>query len=1200
MAKEKKFVTCDGNTAAAHVSYMFTEVAAIYPITPSSPMAEHVDEWAAQGRKNLFGQTVSVQEMESEGGAAGAVHGSLQAGALTSTYTASQGLLLMIPNMYKIAGELLPCVFNVSARTLASHSLCIFGDHQDVMACRQTGFAMFCSGSVQEVMDLSAVPYLATLETEVPFINFFDGFRTSHEYHKVEEMDMEDIRPLLNMDYVKRFRDRALSPEHPVTRGTAENPETFFTHREACNEYYDKVPAVVEKYLGEISKITGREYHLFNYYGAADAENIIVLMGSATEPAREAIDYLTKQGKKVGMVAVHLYRPFSVEAIRKAIPDTVKRIAVLDRTKEPGAEGEPLYLDVKSALYDDPRKPLIVGGRYGLGSNDTTPAKIISVFNNLELPEPKNHFTVGIVDDVTFTSLPEVPEVPMGGDSLFEAKFFGLGSDGTVGANKNSVQIIGNNTNKYCQAYFSYDSKKSGGFTCSHLRFGDEPIHSAYLVNTPNFVACHVQAYLHMYDVTRGLRDNGTFLLNTIFDGEELVNFIPNHVKKYFAQHHITVYYINASKIGREIGLGNRTNTILQSAFFRITKVIPEDLAVEQMKKFIVKSYGKKGEDIVNMNYAAVDRGGEYKELTVDPAWANLPEDDKKEDDAPAFVKELVRPMNAQSGDLLKVSDFVKNGTVDGTWQNGTAAYEKRGVEAMVPVWNPENCIQCNKCAFVCPHAAIRPFVLDDKEAESFKSTTLEVKAPKALKGMHFRIEVSVLDCLGCGNCADVCMGKNRETGEKALKMIPFNVDAPEMVEEAKNWDWLVKNVASKQDLVDIKQSPKNSQFATPLFEFSGACSGCGETPYVKLISQLFGDREMIANATGCSSIYSASVPSSPYTTNAKGQGPAFDNSLFEDFCEFGLGMAMGNKKMKNRITLLLNEKIADDKTSDEFKAAAQQWIDNKNDADGSKAAAAVLKPLIEKDAEAGCEVAKELKTLDHYLVKRSQWIIGGDGASYDIGYGGLDHVLASGEDVNILVLDTEVYSNTGGQSSKSTPLGAIAQFAAAGKRVSKKDLGLMETTYGYIYVAQVAMGADNAQTLKAIREAEAYPGPSLVIAYAPCINHGIKGKEADGKKRGMNRSQHEEELAVQCGYWQLWRFNPELAKEGKNPFQLDSKAPKWENFRDYLLGEVRFASLKKVRPDEAEELYAETEKAAKRRYQTYIRKSQEDWSEII
>ena len=1197
MAKEKKFITCDGNTAAAHVSYMFTEVAAIYPITPSSPMAEHVDEWAAKGRKNLFGQIVSVQEMESEGGAAGAVHGSLQAGALTSTYTASQGLLLMIPNMYKIAGELLPCVFNVSARTLASHSLCIFGDHQDVMACRQTGFAMFCSGSVQEVMDLSAVPYLSTLESSVPFINFFDGFRTSHEYHKIEEMDMEDIRPLVNPEWIKRFRDRALSPERPVTRGTAENPETFFTHREACNAYYDTVPEIVEKHLAEISKITGREYHLFNYYGAADAENIIVLMGSATEPAREAIDYLVKQGKKVGMVAVHLYRPFSVEAIRKAIPATVKRIAVLDRTKEPGAEGEPLYLDVKSALYDDPRKPLIVGGRYGLGSSDTTPAKIISVFNNLELPEPKNHFTVGIVDDVTFTSLPEVPEIPMGGDSLFEAKFYGLGSDGTVGANKNSVQIIGNNTNKYCQAYFSYDSKKSGGFTCSHLRFGDEPIHSAYQVNTPNFVACHVQAYLHMYDVTRGLRDNGTFLLNTIFDGDELVKFIPNHVKKYFAQHHITVYYINASKIGREIGLGNRTNTILQSAFFRITKVIPEDLAVEQMKAFIVKSYGKKGEDVVNMNYAAVDRGGEYKQLTVDPAWANLPEDDDEQGDAPAFVKELVRPINAQAGDLLKVSDFVKNDTVDGTWKNGTAAYEKRGVEAMVPVWNSENCIQCNKCSFVCPHACIRPFVLDEEEAKGFEAPTLNLLAPKALKGMNFRIQVSVLDCLGCGNCADVCPGKK---GEKALKMVPFNIDEPAMKQEAQNWDWLVKNVKSKQDLVDIKQNAKNSQFAQPLFEFSGACSGCGETPYVKLISQLFGDREMIANATGCSSIYSASIPSTPYCTNEKGQGPAFDNSLFEDFCEFGLGMALANKKMKARITMLLNDAIAKDDTPESFKTAAKAWIDVQNDADGSKAAAPALKAEIEKGAAAGCPICKELQPLEHYLVKRSQWIIGGDGASYDIGYGGLDHVLSTGEDVNILVLDTEVYSNTGGQSSKATPLGAIAQFAASGKRVSKKDLGLMETTYGYIYVAQIAMGANNEQTLKAIREAEAYPGPSLVIAYAPCINHGIKGKEADGKKRSMSRSQHEEALAVECGYWHLWRYNPELAKEGKNPFQLDSKAPQWDKFHDYLMGEVRFASLKKVRPTEAEELYAETEKAAKRRYQSYIRKTKEDWSEEI
>ena len=1189
MAKDKKFITCDGNTAAAHVSYMFTEVAAIYPITPSSPMAEHIDEWAAKGRKNLFGQTVTVQEMESEGGAAGALHGSLQAGALTSTYTASQGLLLMIPNMYKIAGELLPCVFNVSARTLASHSLCIFGDHQDVMACRQTGFAMFCSGSVQEVMDLTAVPYLATLETEVPFINFFDGFRTSHEYHKIEEMDMESIRPLVNPDYIKRFRDRALSPERPVTRGTAENPETFFTHREASNKYYDAVPASVEKYLGEISKITGREYHLFNYYGAKDAENVIILMGSATEPAREAIDYLVKQGKKVGMVAVHLYRPFSVDFLKKALPATVKRIAVLDRTKEPGAEGEPLYLDVKSALYDDPRKPLIVGGRYGLGSSDTTPAKIVSVFNNLELNEPKNHFTVGIVDDVTFTSLPEVEEIPMGGDGLFEAKFYGLGADGTVGANKNSVQIIGNNTNKYCQAYFSYDSKKSGGFTCSHLRFGDEPIHSAYQVNTPNFVACHVQAYLHMYDVTRGLRKNGTFLLNTIFDGDELVNFIPNKVKRYFAKNNITVYYINATKIAQEIGLGNRTNTILQSAFFRITKVIPLDLAVDQMKAFIVKSYSKKGQDVVDKNFKAVDRGNEYKQLTVDPAWANLADDAEKEDDAPAFVKELVRPINAQAGDLLKVSDFVNNNTVDGTWENGTAAYEKRGVEAFVPVWNPENCIQCNKCSFCCPHAAIRPFVLDDEELKGFDAATVDILAPRTLKGMHFRIETSVLDCLGCGNCADVCPGKK---GEKALTMVPFNVDAPDMVKEAANWEYLTKKVTSKQALVDVKQSPKNSQFAQPLFEFSGACAGCGETPYVKLISQLFGDREMIANATGCSSIYSASIPATPYCKNDKGQGPAFDNSLFEDFCEFGLGMALGNKKMKERITVLLNSLIADDNTPANFKEAAQNWIDNKNDADGSKAAAAALKPLIEEGVAHDCPTCKELHTLEHYLVKRSQWIIGGDGASYDIGYGGLDHVLASGEDVNILVLDTEVYSNTGGQSSKSTPLGAIAQFAAQGKRIRKKDLGLMETTYGYIYVAQVAMGADNAQTLKAIREAEAYPGPSLIIAYSPCINHGLK------RKGGMGKSQHEEALAVECGYWHLWRFNPLLAKEGKNPFQLDSKEPNWANFKDFLLGEVRYLSVKKAYPNEAEELFSEAERMAKVRYQTYLRKQKEDWSD--
>ena len=1193
MAKEKKFITCDGNEAAAHISYMFSEVAAIYPITPSSPMAEHVDEWAAKGRKNLFGQTVSVQEMQSEGGAAGALHGSLQAGALTTTFTASQGLLLMIPNMYKIAGELLPCVFDVSARTLASHSLCIFGDHQDVMACRQTGFAMLCEGSVQEVMDMTAVAHLATLKTHVPFVNFFDGFRTSHEYHKIEMLDMEDIRPLVPMDEVENFRNRALSPERPMTRGTAENPETFFTHREACNEYYDKVPEVVEEYLGEISKITGREYHLFSYYGAEDAERMIILMGSATEAAREAIDHLNKNGEKVGMISVHLYRPFSVKHLLAAVPKTVKRIAVLDRTKEPGAEGEPLYLDVKSAFYDADIKPLIVGGRYGLGSSDTTPAKIIAVFNNLALPEPKNHFTVGIVDDVTFTSLPQVEEMALGGEGMFEAKFYGLGADGTVGANKNSVKIIGDNTDKHCQAYFSYDSKKSGGFTCSHLRFGDTPIRSTYLVNTPNFVACHVQAYLNMYDVTRGLQKNGTFLLNTIFDGEELANFIPNKVKRYFAQNNITVYYINATKIAQEIGLGNRTNTILQSAFFRITGVIPVDLAVEQMKKFIVKSYGKKGQDVVDKNYAAVDRGGEYKQLTIDPAWANLEDDVKEEDDAPAFIKELVRPINAQAGDLLKVSDFVKHDTVDGSWQNGTAAYEKRGVEAFVPSWNSENCIQCNKCAYVCPHAAIRPFVLTDEELKGFDGVTLEMKAPAAMKGMHFVIEPSVLDCLGCGNCADVCPG-NPKKGGKALTMVPFNPDAEDMKKEAANWEYLVKNVKSKQDLIDIKANVKNSQFAQPLFEFSGACSGCGETPYVKLISQLFGDRQMIANATGCSSIYSASIPSTPYTTNEKGQGPAFDNSLFEDFCEFGMGMALGNKKMKERIVLLLNESCALESTPAEFKEAAQEWIAAKDDAEASKAAAAKLKPMIAAGAEAGCEICKELKTLDHYLIKRSQWIIGGDGASYDIGYGGLDHVIASGEDVNIFVIDTEVYSNTGGQASKATPLGAIAQFAAQGKRIRKKDLGMIATTYGYVYVAQIAMGADQAQCLKAFREAEAYPGPSLVIAYAPCINHGLKAKG------GMGKSQAEEAKAVECGYWHLWRYNPLLADEGKNPFTLDSKAPNWENFRDFLLGEVRYLSVQKAFPKEADELFSQAEKMAKLRYQTYVRKSQEDWSEQI
>ena len=1182
MAKEKKFITCDGNQAAAHISYMFSEVAAIYPITPSSTMAEYVDEWAAQGRKNIFGETVLVQEMQSEGGAAGAVHGSLQAGALTTTYTASQGLLLMIPNMYKIAGELLPCVFHVSARTLASHSLCIFGDHQDVMSCRQTGFAMLCEGSVQEVMDLAGVAHLSTIKSRVPFLNFFDGFRTSHEIQKIEMLENDDLAPLVDQEALKEFRSRALSPEHPVARGMAENPDTFFTHRESCNNYYDAVPAIVEDYMNKVSEITGRKYGLFSYYGAADAERVIIAMGSVTEAIRETIDYQTAQGEKVGLVAVHLYRPFSAKHFLAAVPATAKTIAVLDRTKEPGANGEPLYLDVKECFYGKENAPVIVGGRYGLGSNDTTPAQILSVYENLALPEPKNQFTLGIVDDVTFTSLPQKEEVAMGGEGMFEAKFYGLGADGTVGANKNSVKIIGDNTNKHCQAYFSYDSKKSGGFTCSHLRFGDSPIRSTYLVNTPNFVACHVQAYLHMYDVTRGLKKNGTFLLNTIWEGEELAKNLPNKVKAYFAKNNIKVYYINATKIAQEIGLGNRTNTILQSAFFRITGVIPVDLAVEQMKKFIVKSYGKKGEDVVNKNYAAVDRGGEYKELAVDPAWATLEADAAPANNDPAFINEVVRPINAQDGDLLKVSAF--KGIEDGTWPQGTAAYEKRGVAAFVPTWNPDNCIQCNKCAYVCPHAAIRPFVLDAEEMKGFNAPVIEMKAPAAMKGMNFRIQVSVIDCLGCGNCADVCPG-NPKLG-KALTMVPLEQE----LDEAPNWEYCVKNVKSKQDLVDIKSNVKNSQFAQPLFEFSGACSGCGETPYVKLISQLFGDREIVANATGCSSIYSGSIPSTPYTTNAKGQGPAWANSLFEDFCEFGLGMALANKKMRARIEELLKGAIAADETPADFKAAAQEWLEGKDDADASKAAAEKLVPMIEAGKAAGCPTCAKLSELAHYLVKRSQWIIGGDGASYDIGYGGLDHVIASGEDVNILVLDTEVYSNTGGQSSKATPLGAIAKFAASGKRVRKKDLGMIATTYGYVYVAQIAMGADQAQCLKAIREAEAYPGPSIIIAYAPCINHGLK--------KGMGKSQAEEEAAVKCGYWHLWRFNPALEAEGKNPLSLDSKEPAWDAFQDYLKGEVRFASVMKQYPAEAADLFNACEDMAKKRYQSYVRMTKMDWSE--
>ena len=1181
MNKEKKFLTCDGNQAAAHVSYMFSEVAAIYPITPSSTMAEYVDEWAAAGRKNIFGETVLVQEMQSEGGAAGVVHGSLQAGALTTTYTASQGLLLMIPNMYKIAGELLPCVFQVSARSLASHALSIFGDHQDVMSARQTGFAILAEGSVQEVMDLAGVAHLATIKSRVPFINFFDGFRTSHEIQKIEAMDQDALASLLDRKALAEFRQRALNPQKPVMRGMAENPDVFFQHKESANPYYEAVPAIVEDYMKEINKITGRNYGLFDYYGDSEAEYVIIAMGSVTQAIKETIDYLRESGKKVGLVSVHLYRPFSARHFLAAVPATARRIAVLDRTKEPGANGEPLYLDVKDCFYGKEDAPLIVGGRYGLGSKDTTPAQILAVYENLTLPQPKDHFTIGIVDDVTFTSLPMGEELTLGGEGMFQAKFYGLGADGTVGANKNSVKIIGDNTDKYCQAYFAYDSKKSGGFTCSHLRFGDHPIRSTYLVTTPNFVACHVQAYLHMYDMTRGLQKGGTFLLNTIWEGEELAKNLPAKFKKYLAQNDITLYYINASKIAQEIGLGNRTNTILQSAFFRITEVIPVELAVEQMKKFINKSYGKKGENVVNMNYQAVDRGSEYHRLDVDPAWAELPDDMEVKDNVPEFISNMVRPINAQDGDLLPVSAF--RGIEDGTWQPGTAAYEKRGVAAFVPEWNPANCIQCNKCAYVCPHAAIRPFVLTETEMDKapFGEDHSIPAIGKNFAGMRFVQQVDVLDCLGCGNCADVCPGKK---GEKALTMKHIETQ----FDEQKNWDYCVKEVAGKQNLVDVKSNVKNSQFATPLFEFSGACAGCGETPYVKLITQLFGDRQIVSNATGCSSIYSGSVPSTPYCENEKGEGPAWANSLFEDFCEYGMGMTLAYDKMRSRLVDLLSAMMESSGTSEAYKAAAQEWLDNKEDADGSRTATEKLLPLVKESAAAGCETCKEILTLSHYLIKRSHWIIGGDGASYDIGFGGLDHVIASGKNVNILVLDTEVYSNTGGQASKSTPLGAIAKFAAAGKRIRKKDLGLIASTYGYVYVAQIAMGADNAQTLKAIREAEAYDGPSLIIAYSPCINHGLK--------IGMGHSQAEEARAVECGYWQLWRYNPTLEEEGKNPFTLDSKEPQWDKFVDFLKGEVRYASLQKQYPVEAQELFQAALSNAKWRYNNYLRLSRQQW----
>ena len=1167
MSNKKMMKSMDGNMAAAHVAYAFTEVAAIYPITPSSSMAEHVDEWSAYGRKNIFGNRVNVIEMQSEAGAAGALHGSLQAGALSTTFTASQGLLLMIPNMYKMSGELLPAVFHVSARTLSTHALSIFGDHSDVYSARQTGFAFLASGGVQEVMDLASVAHLAAIKSKIPFLHFFVGFRTSHEIQKIDVIDYEDLSKIVDHNAIDEFRKNALNPESPVTRGTAMNPDIFFQMREAANTYYDNIPDIVNDYMREITNLTGREYHPFNYYGAPDAERIVIAMGSVTETLMEVVDYLIAQGEKVGMVAVHLYRPFSEKYLLQAIPATVKKIAVLDRTKEPGANGDPLYLDIRDIYYKQEKRPVIVGGRYGLSSKDTTPGQLLSVYENLSLPEPKNNFTIGIVDDVTFTSLPVKEDIGMVPKGTFSAKFYGVGADGTVGANKNSMKIISETTDMFTQAYFAYDAKKSGGITVSHLRFGNSPIRSTYLIIHPNFVACHVPAYIYKYDMLEGLQKGGTFLLNSIWDAEETKQKIPDRMKKILAEREISFYIINATKIAEEIGLGTRTNTIMQAAFFKLANVIPYEQSEKQMKDAIKKSYGKKGDDIVKMNYAAVDRGGEdIVKIEVPEDWKTIKsvEDD---DMSPtmAFVKKIANPINRQEGDLLPVSAFVD--IADGTIPPGTAAYEKRGIAVNVPEWLPENCIQCNQCAYVCPHAVIRPFLLDETEAGKVPAGTVLLDAKgKGLDSYKFRIQVSVLDCTGCGNCADVCPAK-----QKALVMKPLD----SQIDEAGRWEFMHHNVSYKTNLMSTT-SVKGSQFARPLFEFSGACAGCGETPYVKLITQLFGDRMMIANATGCSSIYGGTAPSTPYCVNERGRGPAWASSLFEDCAEYGYGMYLGIEQMKTRIVELADACI-NSNVSQELKDLLTEWLSAKEDGEKTKVIADQLLPLLEK---AGTPEAKEIIKLKKYLVKASVWAFGGDGWAYDIGYGGVDHVLASGDDINILVMDTEVYSNTGGQSSKATPLAAVAKFAAAGKRIRKKDLGMMAMSYGYVYVAQIAMGASQAQCIRAISEAEAYPGPSLIIAYSPCINHGLRS--------GMGKSQEEAKRAVECGYWQLYRYNPLLEKEGKNPFMLDSKEPQWENFQDFLGGEVRYTSLKKEFPEAANDLFKAAEEAARWRYNNY------------
>lgn len=1172
----RKMKTMDGNMAASYISYAFTDVSAIFPITPSTTMGENVDEWASKGVKNIFGQPVKVVEMQSEAGAAGAVHGSLQAGALTTTYTASQGLLLMIPNMYKMAGELLPAVFHVSARAIAAHALSIFGDHQDVMATRQTGFAMLAESNVQEVMDLSGVAHLAAIKGRVPFLNFFDGFRTSSEIQKIEVIEYDELEKLLDKEAVAEFRGRSLNPERPVTRGTAQNADIYFQGREAANSYYLAIPEIVEGYMEEINKLTGRDYQLFNYYGAEDAENIIIAMGSVCDTITEVIDYKAAQGEKVGLLNVHLYRPFSTKHFMNAIPKSVKKIAVLDRTKEPGSAGEPLYQDVRNAFYESDSRPVIVGGRYGLGSKDVTPGQILSVYENLAFNESKNGFTIGIEDDVTFTSLAKNEEIDTTAKGTVQCQFWGLGSDGTVGANKSAIKMIGDYTDLYAQGYFFYDSKKSGGITVSHLRFGKNKIKSPYLIQNADFIACHNPSYVKNYDMTKSLKKNGTFLLNCGWNVEELDKNLPAKMKNELAKKNINFYTVDAQSIATEIGLGTRINMIMQSAFFKLANIIPVEDAVTHLKESVVKSYGKKGEKIVNMNYEAIDRGVKaLNKIEIPANWAAAV-DEKVEENVPDFIKNILRPLVAQEGDNLPVSAIME--MADGTFPAGTSQYEKRGIAVNVPEWNIENCIQCNQCSFVCPHAVIRPFLVNEEEVANAPEgfATKKAMGGKAFGDMQYKIQVSVLDCTGCGNCAQVCPAP-----KKALVMKPIETQ----MHETANWDYAMK-LSHKANPMN-KNTLKGSQFEKPLLEFSGACAGCGETPYAKLITQMFGDRMMIANATGCSSIWGGSAPASVYTTNHLGQGPSWANSLFEDNAEFGLGMYLGQTAQRAKLLPLAEKLAGNEAASEELKAAAQNWVENFAKGDESKAARAALLPLL-KDSDIA--EAKELYENKDYLTKKSQWIIGGDGWAYDIGYGGLDHVLASGEDINIMVVDTEVYSNTGGQASKSTPTAAIAKFAASGKKTKKKDLGMMAMSYGYVYVAQIGMGADKNQAIKALAEAEAYNGPSLVICYAPCINQGLK--------LGMGFSQEQTKRAVESGYWQLYRFNPTLKVEGKNPFSLDSKEPT-RSFREFLDSEVRYASLAKAYPDHAEELFAKTEKDAKERLDSYKRLAAYDYSAL-